>query len=183
MKRMSNDDPAEEEEEEEKPPARLGEFKESLTDVDEVMLASNDAPAESEEEEENLPARLGEVKESLMPVYEVELTTGEEEVDWPEDNDGFVATELLTQELVKEVTNEVLKEIEERAAVAEIRDDMKFVDFLQALPEVLRSDADGQTPIGKMQAFKAREPEFVRWRSVRGARQRCEPLVAIGRHA
>ena len=38
--------------------------------------------------------------------------------------------------------------------------------FLQALPEVVRSDTDDQTAIGKMQAFKEREPEDVRWRSV-----------------
>ena len=38
--------------------------------------------------------------------------------------------------------------------------------FLQALPEVVRSDTDDQTAIGKMQAFKEREPEEVRWRSV-----------------
>ena len=51
--------------------------------------------------------------------------------------------------------------------MAEIRDGMKFVGFLQALPEVVRSDTNDQTAIGKMQAFKEREPELVRWRSVK----------------
>ena len=50
--------------------------------------------------------------------------------------------------------------------MAEIRDGMKFVEFLQALPEVVRSDTDDKTPLRKMQAFKEREPELVRWRSV-----------------
>ena len=85
-----------------------------------------------------------------------------------EENNQFVATELLTQELLKDVTNEVKQEIQEEDEVAEIRDGMKFVDFLQALPEVVRSDTDDQTAIGKMQAFKERETELVRWRSVKG---------------
>ena len=36
--------------------------------------------------------------------------------------------------------------------MADIRDGMKSVGFLQALPEVVRSDADDYTAIGKMQA-------------------------------
>ena len=79
-----------------------------------------------------------------------------------------VETELFIQELDKDVTDDVKQEIEEKAAVAEIRDGMKSVEFLQARPEVIRSNTNGQTAIGEMQAFKARELERVRWRSVRG---------------
>ena len=88
-----------------------------------------------------------------------------EGADWGGENQ-FDSTELLSRELLKDVTLDVEKQIQEEAEIAEIREDMKSVGFLQALPEVVRSDTDDQTAIGKMQAFKEREPEEVRWRSV-----------------
>ena len=65
-------------------------------------------------EEQQPPTRLGETKEDEV--------TNEEGVEWDDDNSVVVATELLIQELDKDVTNEVKQEIEEKAAVAEIRD-------------------------------------------------------------
>ena len=94
-------------------------------------------------------------------------------------NDEFVGTELLTQELLKDVTKEDETEIEEKAEMAEIRDGMKSVEFLEALPEIVRSDTDDQTAIGEMQKFKEREPELVRWRSVKAPVNDAEFLVRL----
>ena len=81
-------------------------------------------------------------------------------------NDVFVKSDLLHHELEQEVTEEVKHEIQEGVAMAELRNDMSHMEFLQALPEVVRSNTEDRTPIGKMQRMKERELEFVRWRSV-----------------
>ena len=77
------------------------------------------------------------------------------QVDWGGQQNPFVSSEVRTLALQTDVTNEVEKEIQEKVEVAEIRNDMtgsaRGRVFLQALPEVVRSDTNDRTPIGEMQ--------------------------------
>ena len=68
------------------------------------------------------------------------------------------------------VTNEkeIQDEAEDMKEVADIRNDMKLPNFLQAMPEAVGNDSDDKTTLETMQAMKAREQESVRWRSVQG---------------
>ena len=58
----------------------------------------------------------------------------------------------------------------EARSAFERKADVLFTAFLQrsesSTPVIVRSDIDDRTAIGTMQAFKDREPESVRWRSV-----------------
>ena len=56
---------------------------------------------------------------------------------------------------------------------------MKVVDFLQPLPEPVRSRIGNQTAIGQMQEMKKRESEFVRWRSVKVPANDVELLTQL----
>ena len=114
--------------------------------------------------EENLGDCLGEVIESPTNMFN-RSPTGDPEIDWGGENE-FVSTKELDEELQNEVTSKAQKEMAEEAEVGEIRSGMKHVGFLRSGPEIVRSDTDDRTAIGIMQAFKNREQESVRWRSV-----------------
>ena len=145
-KRLSNDVSFEEEEEKEMLSECLGECIGSLTDVDEIKNESNDSFVEEEEYENQTNWK------------EVDC----EGIDWGE------ASEQLCEEFDKHMSTDDDQLIRESAEVADIRDGMKCVEFVQALPEVVRNDTDDMSAMEEMQAFKEREQEFVRWRSVTG---------------
>ena len=105
---------------------------------------SNDAPLRKSKEEEKHPAE--ELGEGENEEDESEKNK-EDEVDWG--GDLMVPSEIFTQAVQTDVPKEMEKKIREEEERNLIRNELKSLIGLRGTPELVRSDTDNQTPLGK----------------------------------